>query len=508
MITTSKLNFDTKQMKILIIDDHELMRKSIAKILQKFEFKEVIECFSSSEAIERFSAEVIDLVFCDLYMKGVNGYDVLKAIRNHDANCDVPIIVLTGEAGKDDIVKAADLGVNDYILKPFNPTDVEKKVTSVLTKYHTPTPLLDAVRKAERALLEKDHEKARFFAAEALKMDRHSARALHVLANSYVVKGEIQQAIELLKMNVDANPSFVKSYATLANIYYQSQKITDCVHYLTAELKLHPKQPARQILLAQLLVEQGQHAAAIEHYRLALLENNKQKSALHGMGIAYGESGNLEKALYYFKRARKHHPTSTKSLELIVKYCLQADKARFGENLLKDEKKVAPKRLDTYLVLGRLYTHQELYEEALAITNEALAIQSDYTDGLVFKSQILVKMGQVEEAINVMGKARQIAPNAQIEMSLAALLTTAERYEEAIAVLQACGSNSQNKQHSKEIMRRLGNLMVKTRQYRKANFIFLKLAQALPGNREIDVHIAQLKKAIQDERKLAEKQAS
>jgi hypothetical protein len=117
-------------------------------------------------------------------------------------------------------------------------------------------------------------------------------------------------------------------------------------------------------------------------------------------------------------------------------------------------------------------------------------------------------MGQVDDAINVLTKARQLVANAQVEMSLAALLTTAERYEEAIAILQVCGSNPQNSMHGKEIMRRLGNLMVKTKQYRKAGFIFLKLAQAIPGNREIELHVAQLKKAIFDDRKQAEKQAS
>lgn len=95
------------------------------------------------------------------------------------------------------------------------------------------------------------------------------------------------------------------------------------------------------------------------------------------MGRAYAANDNLEKSLYYFKRLRRHHPDNTKSLEAIVKYALEAESSRKAEIILVDEKKSFPNRLDTYLILSKLYCTEDDYDKALEVVAEALSKNPD-----------------------------------------------------------------------------------------------------------------------------------
>ena len=73
------------------------------------------------------------------------------------------------------------------------------------------------------------------------------------------------------------------------------------------------------------------------------------------MGKTYATMGNLDKAIYYFKRVRRYYPTNTKSLEAMVKACLDAGDPKRAEFVLRDERNSNKTRLDTYLVLAKLY---------------------------------------------------------------------------------------------------------------------------------------------------------
>ena len=127
------LPYRPKSVRVLVVDDHELMRKSISKVLRKQRFEEIYECSNGLEAKKILSSKRIDLVICDIYMGKVDGFEVLRSVRNRDAASDIPFIVVSGEASKDDIVKAADLGAEDYLLKPIRKEKLEKALNSAVT---------------------------------------------------------------------------------------------------------------------------------------------------------------------------------------------------------------------------------------------------------------------------------------------------------------------------------------------------------------------------------------
>ena len=153
-MATGKYNFDPREITILIIDDQVQVRKAMRRVLHKIEFKEILETSNAVDAIKTIDSGHPDLLICDLALGETHGFAVLENVRHRNLGADIPILVVTGESSRDDIVRAVDLGANDYLLKPFQPDELEKKVVKLLNSFASPEPLLHRIRTTEKLLLE------------------------------------------------------------------------------------------------------------------------------------------------------------------------------------------------------------------------------------------------------------------------------------------------------------------------------------------------------------------
>lgn len=466
----SEVNYDPKNIKILVVDDHDLIRKSIMKVLRKKGFETFFECSNGQDALNVWNENSIDLIFCDLYMNRGNGFDVLNAVRSSATNDDVPFIIVTGEAGKDDIVKVVDLGADDYMLKPFQTEELERKTHKALVKYFNPSPLLFHIRKAERMCRSKEFEEALHCIEKALRIDERSARANHVRGVINIAKGNIAEGIDILERNIKDSPNFLKNYITLADTHLKLDDVNAAIQCMRGELSLNPKNVRRQIKVAQLLHRQGEFTDAIEHYRLALVENNKAKSALYGMGMSHAENDNLEKAFYYFKRARRIYPDYTKPLEAIVKYGLELDKAKAVEFVLRDEKKNFPKRIDTYIVLAKFLVAQERIDDAISTMNEAINVAGELPDLLQLKGSLQRRNLQLKEAITTFKKLVRVHNVPSSVFLLVDALTEAQDYTAAIKALQKVLRYKQTKPN---VLSNLAVLFAKENDLTKSYFTYL-----------------------------------
>ena len=430
-----------------------------------------MDCSNGEEAIEILEKTNIDLIFCDLYMPKVDGFGVLKFLRNRTTNHDIPFIVVTGEAGKDDIVKAVNIGAEDYLLKPFQTQELEKKTDTVLRKYFSPNPLLFHIRLSERALLVKDFETAEQEIEKALKINSKSGRANHAKAMISLAKGESAEAIAVLKASIAHNPNFLKNYHTLGDIHLSLKDSHGAIEAMRSELDINPKNVKRQVQLAKLLYKSGDFHGAIEHYRLALLEDSKEKNALFGMGMAHVEVDNLEKAVYYFKRMRRHNPDSSKPLQAIVKYALEAGNPRIAELALRDEKKNFPKRLDTYIILTQLYVAKEMWEEALGVCDEGLVIDNENKNLLNIKGNVEQKLKKYEDAEKTFKKLAKLLPGIQTKVKLAELKVEQGRHGEAVRILQKCLKSPKTRG---KILQMIAVIEAKSKQLTKAYYIYLR----------------------------------
>lgn len=117
-------------MKILVVDDSHTMRRIIKNSLNRLGHERVIEAENGKEAFEKYLSQKPDIVITDWNMPVMNGLELVKAIRSQDD--ETPIIMVTTEGGKREVIIALKAGVNNYIVKPFTPQVLKDKLQAII----------------------------------------------------------------------------------------------------------------------------------------------------------------------------------------------------------------------------------------------------------------------------------------------------------------------------------------------------------------------------------------
>jgi len=117
-------------MKILVVDDSSTMRRIIINTLTRIGQKDTIGAEDGIDALEKYHSHEFDLIITDWNMPNMNGLDLIIAIRK--INKDIPIVMVTTEGGKKEVITALKAGVNNYIVKPFTPQVLREKLNSII----------------------------------------------------------------------------------------------------------------------------------------------------------------------------------------------------------------------------------------------------------------------------------------------------------------------------------------------------------------------------------------
>lgn len=121
-------------MKILVVDDFSTMRRIIKNLLKDLGFVNIQEADDGSTALPMLQQGDFDFVVTDWNMPGMQGIDLLRAIRA-DANLKhIPVLMVTAEAKKEQIVAAAQAGVNGYVIKPFTAATLKEKLAKIFDR--------------------------------------------------------------------------------------------------------------------------------------------------------------------------------------------------------------------------------------------------------------------------------------------------------------------------------------------------------------------------------------
>jgi two-component system chemotaxis response regulator CheY len=120
--------------KILIVDDFASMRRIIKNTLKQIGFKHVIEADDGTTALAMLKDQQIDLILADWNMPKMSGLELLKKIRKDEALKGIPVLLVTAEAQKENVIEAIQAGVSNYIVKPFTPDSMKQKLEQTLDK--------------------------------------------------------------------------------------------------------------------------------------------------------------------------------------------------------------------------------------------------------------------------------------------------------------------------------------------------------------------------------------
>lgn len=123
-------NQDYSKYSILAVDDIPLNLLLVQKMLSRFKF-EIRTADSGQQALDAVADRRPDLILLDLMMPGIDGFEVIKRLREDPATADIRIVILSALNSNEDVVKGFDLGANDFIMKPII---LEKLLNSVFTQ--------------------------------------------------------------------------------------------------------------------------------------------------------------------------------------------------------------------------------------------------------------------------------------------------------------------------------------------------------------------------------------
>jgi len=123
-----------KQIKILIVDDFSTMRRIIKNLLRDLGFNNTYEADDGNTALPMLKNGDYDFVVTDWNMPGMQGIDLLKEIRKDQALCHIPVLMVTAEAKREQIIEAAQSGVNGYIIKPFTAATLKEKLEKIFER--------------------------------------------------------------------------------------------------------------------------------------------------------------------------------------------------------------------------------------------------------------------------------------------------------------------------------------------------------------------------------------
>jgi two-component system chemotaxis response regulator CheY len=123
-----------KSIRILVVDDFPTMRRIIRNLLKELGFNNVEEAEDGAAGLEKARDGSFQFVISDWNMPNMDGLSMLQAIRADAAIGKTPVLMVTAEAKKENIIAAAQAGANGYVVKPFTAATLDEKITKIFEK--------------------------------------------------------------------------------------------------------------------------------------------------------------------------------------------------------------------------------------------------------------------------------------------------------------------------------------------------------------------------------------
>ncbi|MGE4290783.1 MAG: response regulator [Desulfovibrio sp.] len=122
-----------QNIRILVVDDSSAIRRIIIGALKTIGFSNILEASDGVVAWELLQSETIQLILSDYKMPRMTGMELLEKVRESEEHRNIPFVMVTAEAQKDAVVEAVQKRVSGYIVKPFKPDDLGRKILNVIS---------------------------------------------------------------------------------------------------------------------------------------------------------------------------------------------------------------------------------------------------------------------------------------------------------------------------------------------------------------------------------------
>lgn len=122
------------KMKFLVVDDFSTMRRIVRNLLKELGYTNVDEAEDGAQALSKLKSDKFDFVVSDWNMPNMDGLTMLKHIRADEALSKLPVLMVTAEAKRENIIEAAKAGASGYVVKPFTAATLDEKLLKIFEK--------------------------------------------------------------------------------------------------------------------------------------------------------------------------------------------------------------------------------------------------------------------------------------------------------------------------------------------------------------------------------------
>ena len=121
-------------LRFLIVDDFSTMRRIIRGLLKEAGYVEADEAEDGQVGLQKLYGTQFDFVITDINMPNMNGFEMLENMKQDEKLKDIPVLMITAEPSKEDVLRAAQIGADGYIVKPFSKATLEEKISRILKR--------------------------------------------------------------------------------------------------------------------------------------------------------------------------------------------------------------------------------------------------------------------------------------------------------------------------------------------------------------------------------------
>jgi Tfp pilus assembly protein PilF/FixJ family two-component response regulator len=335
-------------MRFLIVDETPTFREALSNILRKLGYRNISTLGEGHSALELMRNEQVGFIICEKKLPHVSGIEFLREIRETPEFSRVPFMLMSGDITKDDLLLAAEFGIDGFLKKPFAIKDVSARIFSCVQKcsdsssletrfeearvhyakgnYKKAIELYQAVQifapysSRVRVALSRCHRglnetaEAEKLLFEAIQINSMYVHAFHELGLVYLHQDKLDDALKQFEKAIQISPNNPIRYETISDIFIRRQRWEEAEDYLLRAVKLELVYPVLYAQLGKVLFAQKKSDKAAKFFERALAKEPENTSYLNSLGICMKDLGKFGEAVDYYNLALKLRPQDTKIL--------------------------------------------------------------------------------------------------------------------------------------------------------------------------------------------------
>jgi CheY-like chemotaxis protein len=288
----------------MVVNDKMELRSIITDYLRADGYSSLTFSENGVSALKRASADPPDMILADYDLPGLNGLELLKAVRQNPRLHDVLFVLISSETIQKYVAQAVEHKVNAYVVKPFTHQTLADKINHVLQQKINPAEGRRFYEDGNRLAENGDLSEALAKYQEALTATEKAMAAIHYkigqvqerLDHEDQAETNYHEAVGLSKWYVDA-------YDALGSIKIRQEKYEEARDYLTTSSGISPLNAQRQAKLGEALMETGEFEAAEKAFKMALQLDPTKTHLFNRLGINLRRQGKFDEARQYFEQA-------------------------------------------------------------------------------------------------------------------------------------------------------------------------------------------------------------